>query len=116
MKLMSQTIGLAVLLSLPVRLIAQSNVVVAPLPPLDFVIQHVVAESNRENDHDHAFRQHYSFTRIRVTEYRSSEADLKSTEKKPDTISRSLLRLRQISGKRSRASRRLNPAAQASRE
>jgi hypothetical protein len=84
MKLMSQTIGLAVLLSLPVRLIAQSNVVVAPLPPLDFVIQHVVAESNRENDHDHAFRQHYSFTRIRVTEYRSSEGDLKSSEQKTD--------------------------------
>jgi hypothetical protein len=84
MKLMSRTIGLAVLLSLPIRLMAQSYVVAAPLPTLDFVIQHVVAESSREADLDRAFKQRYSYTRLRVTEYRNTDGDLKSREQKTD--------------------------------
>lgn len=82
MKWTSQTIGLAVLLVSPIPLVAQSNDVAALLPQLDFVIQHVMAESSREADLDRAFKQHYSYTRTRVTEYRYSDGDLKSREEK----------------------------------
>src|SRR5271170_8130695 len=82
MKLMSQTIGLAVLLALPMPLFAQSNAFVAPLPPIGLVLQRAMEESRRENDLEHAFKQHYSYTRTRVTEYRSSDGDLKSREEK----------------------------------
>src|SRR5580698_10537811 len=84
MKLMSQTIGLAVLLVSPIPLVAESNDAGAPLPPLDFVVQHVVAESSRETDIDRAFKQRYSYTRLRVTEYRNTVGYLKSCEQKTD--------------------------------
>ena len=82
MKLMSQTIGLVVLLASPVPLVAQSNVVVAPLPPIGLVLQRALEESNRENYLEQAFKQHYSYTRTRVTEYRNSDGDLKSRAEK----------------------------------
>ena len=82
MKLMSQTIGLAVLLVSLMPLIAQSNALVAPLPSIGLVLQRAMAESSRENDLEHAFKQHYSYTRTRVTEYRNSDGDLKSREEK----------------------------------
>jgi hypothetical protein len=84
MKLMSQTIGLAVLLVSPIPLVAESNDAGAPLPSLDFVIQHVVAESSRETGIDRAFKQRYSYTRLRVTEYRNTDGDLESREQKTD--------------------------------
>jgi hypothetical protein len=82
MKRLSQTIGLAVLLASPIPLVAQSNVVVAPLPPIGFVLQRAMEESSREKDLERAFKQHYSYTRTRVTEYRNSDGDLKNREEK----------------------------------
>jgi hypothetical protein len=82
MKWMGQTIGLAVLLASPISLIAQSNVVTAPLPPVGLVVQRAMEESSRESDMERAFKQHYSYTRTRVTEYRNTDGDLKSREEK----------------------------------
>jgi hypothetical protein len=82
MKLTGQMIALSVLLAWPIPLVAQSNDVVAPLPSVSFVLQRAMEESSRESDLDRAFKQHYSYTRTRVTEYRSSDGDLKSREEK----------------------------------
>lgn len=82
MKWMSQTIGLAVLLASLIPLLAQNNDVAAPLPPISLVLQRVMEESNRESDMERTFKQHYSYTRTRVTEYRYSDGDLKSREEK----------------------------------
>jgi hypothetical protein len=82
MKLMSPTIGLAVLLASPMPLVAQGNDLAAPLPPIGLVLQRAMEESCRESDREHVFKQHYSYTRTRVTEYRNSDGDLKSIEEK----------------------------------
>jgi hypothetical protein len=80
---MSQTTGMAVLLvSTTMSLVAQGNAFVAPLPPVGLVLQRAMEESRRENDLEYAFKQHYSYTRTRVTEYRNSDGDLKSREEK----------------------------------
>jgi hypothetical protein len=82
MKLTGQTIALFVLLASPIPLVAQNNDVVAPLPAVGLVLQRAMEESSRESDLERAFKQHYSYTRTRVTEYRSSDGDLKSREEK----------------------------------
>jgi hypothetical protein len=79
---LSRIITLAILLASPIPLAAQGNDVVAPLPPAGLVLQRVMEESSRESDLDHVFKQHYSYTRTRVTEYRNSDGDLKSRAEK----------------------------------
>ncbi|HVU08815.1 MAG TPA: hypothetical protein VHG89_09760 [Verrucomicrobiae bacterium] len=69
----------------PVSLAAQNNVVSPPLPPLDSVIQRAVTEANHEADQDRSFKQHYSYTRTRVTEYRNTDGNLKDREQKTDS-------------------------------
>jgi hypothetical protein len=82
MKRTSQTISLVLWLAWPTTLAAQSNAVTAPLPPINLVVQRAMEEASHENDLERAFKQHYVYTRTRVTEYRSSDGDLKSREVK----------------------------------
>ncbi|HVU27966.1 MAG TPA: hypothetical protein VHG71_09550 [Verrucomicrobiae bacterium] len=78
-------IALAVWSLLPIGSVAQSNVISASLPPIDLVVQRAVAEANQETDQDRAFKQQYSYTRTRTTEYRDADGDLKDREQKTDS-------------------------------
>lgn len=57
----------------------------APLPPLDKVIPGVIDQANQENGDEKLFKDHYSYTRMRVTNYLNSDGDVTShTEKTSD--------------------------------
>jgi hypothetical protein len=53
-----------------------------PLPSVDTVLKRVVETSEKENENDRAFNQHYGYTRTKLTEYRNSRGDLKKREEK----------------------------------
>jgi len=59
---------------------AQTNT--APLPPLEVVLQRTLARAATEDDNDHEFNRHYSYTKVRVTEFRNTKGELKSSEEK----------------------------------
>ncbi|HEX4341750.1 MAG TPA: hypothetical protein VH255_00065 [Verrucomicrobiae bacterium] len=61
---------------------AEDTALAAPLPPLDTVIQGVIDQANRENGDEQLFKQHYSYTRARITDYLNSDGDVKSTQQK----------------------------------
>lgn len=78
-----------VILGLPLASFAQSNVVV--LPSFESILSGVIERSKKEAENERAFKQQYSFTRKKVTEYRDGDGDLKkrkekSTEKKPVVV------------------------------
>jgi len=54
----------------------------ASLPSVDAVLKRVVETSEKENENDRAFNQHYRYTRAKVTEYRNARGDLKKREEK----------------------------------
>jgi hypothetical protein len=53
-----------------------------PLPSVDTVLKRVVDTSEKENENDRAFNQHYAYTRMKVTEYRNARGELKKHEEK----------------------------------
>jgi len=78
-----------VVLGLPLASFAQSNVVDVPL--FESILSGVIERSKKEAENERAFKQQYSFTRKKVTEYRDGDGDLKSrkeksTEKKPIVV------------------------------
>jgi hypothetical protein len=52
------------------------------LPPIETVLQRVVARAQSEIDNDCAFKQRYFYTWTKVTEFRDGDGDLKKSEKK----------------------------------
>ncbi len=54
----------------------------APLPSIDTVLKRVAGRAEKEDDNDQAFAQRYHYLRIRITDYRNSEGDLKKHEVK----------------------------------
>jgi len=57
----------------------------APSPPLDTVINGVIDKANKDNADERTFKDHYSFTRTRVTDYENSDGDVTShTQKSSD--------------------------------
>ena len=66
------------------------------LPPdLAALLQHVEQRGQQESDNDHAFDQHYSYTRTKSTELRNSAGQLKSTENKTDSHDPTVVRPKQ---------------------
>jgi hypothetical protein len=70
-----------VLLAIPLR--AQTNA--APLPPLATIMQRGLERAAQEDENDREFNLHYTYTRVRETDYLNSKGELKSTEKKTTT-------------------------------
>lgn len=54
----------------------------APSPSVDAVLKRVVETSEKENENDRAFNEHYGYMRTKVTEYRNAHGDLKKREEK----------------------------------
>lgn len=65
----------------PFSLLAQTATPVA-LPPVEMVLQRAVAQAEKEEDNNRAFRQRYGYARTKVTEYRNSKGELKKREEK----------------------------------
>ncbi len=63
----------------------RARAVTTPLPSLDFVLQHVMQTSAAENTEFSLFKDHYSFTRQKTTEFFDSAGHLKSREDKLST-------------------------------
>lgn len=69
----------------------ENTALTQPLPALEAIIEGAIARANRENKEEKTFKQHYSYTRSRVTEYRNASGELKSrkektSDKKPKAI------------------------------
>jgi hypothetical protein len=71
----------AVLLAMALALFG-GNVIEPPLPSLETVLKRVAAQAEKEGENDRAFKQHYAYTRTKVTEYRNAKGDLKKREEK----------------------------------
>ena len=71
---------MAVLIFLANSLPAQTGI--APLPPLETVIQHALDRAAAEDDNDRGFNRNYHYERIRLTEYRNGKGELKKQEEK----------------------------------
>jgi len=54
----------------------------APLPAIEPLLQHVLEQAKKEGDNDRAFDARYSYSRIKVTEYRDLAGELKKREEK----------------------------------
>ena len=57
----------------------------APLPPLDQVLEKVKEKAAMDNTDYHAFNQHYSYTREKVTEFFDSSGKLTESHEKVST-------------------------------
>jgi len=55
---------------------------VAPLPQLDTVLKRVVEQVEKEEQNEKMFKQGYSFTRFKKTEYKNSDGEVKKSEEK----------------------------------
>ena len=71
---------IAALIFLANSLLAQTNI--APLPPLETVIQHALQRAAMEDDNDRKFDRNYHYERIRLTEFRNGKGELKKHEEK----------------------------------
>jgi hypothetical protein len=75
------TMTAAALLTASVQVFALNNAG-SPLPPIETVLQRVTEKVTQEDENNQAFRDHYFFTRTRVTEYRNSQGEVKKREEK----------------------------------
>lgn len=55
---------------------------VTPLPQLDTVLKRVVEQVEKEEQNERLFKQGYSFTRVKKTEYKNSDGEVKKCEEK----------------------------------
>src|SRR5690349_20480160 len=78
---MWQTVASAVLLAMPLRLLAES-IADPPLPSVATVLKREARQTEKENANERAFNQRYGYTRTKVTEYRNGNGDLKKREEK----------------------------------
>src|ERR1700733_341769 len=59
-----------------------SNAQTNALPSLETIIQRVLDHAVVEDDNDREFNRHYTYTRIRLTEMRNAQGEVKSLEEK----------------------------------
>lgn len=52
------------------------------LPSTDFVLKRVIERAEKEEENDRLFDSNYSYTRIKITQYRNVEGELKKNERK----------------------------------
>ncbi len=81
MKMNWQTLVLGVVLTAPVSFAAQDDAAL-PLPPLEKVLKGVTEQGKKESEAERMFKQFYSYTRSKVTEYRNASGELKNREEK----------------------------------
>ena len=53
-----------------------------PLPPVDTVLKHVLEQVDKEIQNEQTFKDAYSFTRSKTTEFKNSKGDVKKTKAK----------------------------------
>ena len=71
---------MAILIFLANSLPAQTRL--RAVAAVDIVIQRALNRAATEDDNDREFNQHYSYTRVRLTEYRNAKGELKKHEEK----------------------------------
>lgn len=76
-----QMVVIAVVLAAPVSFAAQDDAAL-PLPPLETVLKGVTAQGKKESEAERMFKQFYSYTRSKVTEYRNASGELKDRQEK----------------------------------
>lgn len=74
-------VGAAILLVWPGELSALNNNE-PPLPPIETVLKRAAERAVKEDENTRTFREHYAYTRTRVTEYRNAKGEVKKREEK----------------------------------
>jgi len=86
-KILSAIVAVSIAMGLcPLRAVeatpSEAAALSAPLPTLDTVLKRVAEQVEKVDENELMFKRGYSFTRVRKTEYKNSDGEVKKTEEK----------------------------------